>query len=159
MKPFHPIYANDRGLAHFICLMEQSITCHDPSDEKPMFFKTKEAVFRTGGIHGTGFAIDWRNVVPVDSDEGAKRVKRTACLPVRSFLSTILCPRPSERFTICAAGKATNEKQKGYARKKAASSHGMGRNCSRLRGFVPKKTPGFNELEAFRNVSSRAQGQ
>jgi hypothetical protein len=80
MKPFfYTIYVNDTSLAHFICLVEQSITSHHPSYEKPMFFKTKEAVSRTGGIHGTRFTIDWRNVVPVDLNDGTKRVDFTTC--------------------------------------------------------------------------------
>jgi hypothetical protein len=124
MKPFYPIYADDRSLAHFICLVEQSITSHHPSHEKSMFFKTKKAVSRTAGIHGTRFTIDWRNIVPVDHNNGAKRVELTACLLIGSFLSTMASPRLPERFTIYATGEATNEKQQGHIRKKDACSHG-----------------------------------
>jgi hypothetical protein len=70
IRTFYPIYVNDGSLAHFICFVEKSITSHYPSYEKTMFFKTKETVFRTGRIHGTRFAIDWRNIVPVDFNEG-----------------------------------------------------------------------------------------
>jgi hypothetical protein len=107
----YSIYVNDRSLVYFICLVEKSITSHYPSYKKTMFFKTKEAVFRTGGIHGTRFPIDWRNVVPVDFNEGTKRVEIAAGLPVRRSLSTTLSPWLPERFSIQAAGEAKNKKE------------------------------------------------
>ena len=55
-----------RGQSQFIpATPQQAITGHHPAKEEPVLFKALEAVARTGGIHGTILAIDWRDIVPV----------------------------------------------------------------------------------------------
>jgi hypothetical protein len=123
MKPGFPIHIDQGSLAHFVCLVEQPIAGHNPSDKGPVFLEAQQAVFRTAGIHGTFLTVNWRQVVSMELHQGTKRVKCLGFLPGRGGVGGRFFPWPFERFGIYGIAEPANEKQKGYVQKETSCSH------------------------------------
>lgn len=61
---------SDRGQVHLIsAASHQSVTTHEPSDDRTVLFDGRGPVSRTGGCHGAAIAIHRRDMVLVESDE------------------------------------------------------------------------------------------